>query len=445
MKHRPWWHAILGPDEDTSVHSPNFIWEQYKNAKRYKEVFYENVLLNHLQRNDCLITKKGLYRCLKSYCLKEGIDLLKIIPRTFYLTSCDAHKDDDMQEFMDINENRLSCLINSKSNNDEDEQSSKPVTPNDIIWIMKPASRTNRGFGIKVVQGINAVLEMVNKSASRESTKRAGSGGAAKKPKNVAAAASSASGKAAPGAVEKKSASPDVEDERYAKKAASQHGWIVQLYMDRPLLVSGRKFDIRCYVLVTHCAKKGLKGYFYQDAYVRTSSKKYSLSKLADRETHLTNDAVQKHSKSYGKFEEGNKLDLVEWQSSIRVDYPDAPENVVNKKIFPEIKRISQLTVKAAAETLSDSDVQKSFELFGYDFMIDEQFNPVLIEVNTNPCLEFACPLLTNIITELIENTIRVAVDSEFPPPSVGFRTKACEEAIEAIECNPLKFEKVYP
>ena len=371
--------------------------------------------------------------------------MLKIIPRTFYLTSCDAHKDDDMQEFMDINENRLSCLINSKSNNDEDEQSSKPVTPNDIIWIMKPASRTNRGFGIKVVQGINAVLEMVNKSASRESTKRAGSGGAAKKPKNVAAAASSASGKAAPGAVEKKSASPDVEDERYAKKAASQHGWIVQLYMDRPLLVSGRKFDIRCYVLVTHCAKKGLKGYFYQDAYVRTSSKKYSLSKLADRETHLTNDAVQKHSKSYGKFEEGNKLDLVEWQSSIRVDYPDAPENVVNKKIFPEIKRISQLTVKAAAETLSDSDVQKSFELFGYDFMIDEQFNPVLIEVNTNPCLEFACPLLTNIITELIENTIRVAVDSEFPPPSVGFRTKACEEAIEAIECNPLKFEKVYP
>jgi hypothetical protein len=77
--------------------------------------------------------------------------------------------------------------------------------------------------------------------------------------------------------------------------------------------------------------------------------------------------------------------------------------------------------------------------------MIDEQFNPVLIEVNTNPCLEFACPLLTNIITELIENTMRVAVDSEFPPPSIGFRTKACEEAIEFIESNPLKFEKFYP
>jgi D-alanine-D-alanine ligase-like ATP-grasp enzyme len=27
------------------------------------------------------------------------------------------------------------------------------------------------------------------------------------------------------------------------------------------------------------------------------------------------------------------------------------------------------------------------FELFGFDFMIDEELNPVLIEINTNPAL----------------------------------------------------------
>ena len=441
MKRRPWWHAILGADEDTSVFSPNFIWEMNRNGKRYKEKFYENVLLNHLQKNDCLVTKKGLYRCLKAYCLKESLDLLKIIPRTFYLASNGSRKDDDMDEFISVNENHISSLF-AKTNNNKDEESTRDAhSSKDVIWILKPASRTNRGFGIKVVQGMEAVLETVNKSSSRESTRKdsASAGKATSRSRN--------SSKAGPGNADKSSV-PDTENEKLAsraKKVASQDGWIVQLYMERPLLVSGRKFDIRCYVLVTHCAKKGLRGYFYQDAYVRTSSKKYSLNKLADRETHLTNDAVQKHSKSYGKFEEGNKLDMEEWQSSIRVDYPDAPEDVVSKKIFPEIRRISQLTVKAAAETLSISDVQKSFELYGYDYMVDEQFNPVLIEVNTNPCLEFACPLLTTIISELIENTIRVAVDAEYPPPSLGYRTKACEEAIEAIECCPLKFEKFYP
>lgn len=28
------------------------------------------------------------------------------------------------------------------------------------------------------------------------------------------------------------------------------------------------------------------------------------------------------------------------------------------------------------------------FQLFGYDFMLDENFKLYLIEVNTNPCLE---------------------------------------------------------
>jgi tubulin--tyrosine ligase len=166
---------------------------------------------------------------------------------------------------------------------------------------------------------------------------------------------------------------------------------------------------------------------------------------LSDRETHLTNDAVQKHSKEYGKFEDGNKLDLEEWQATILEDYPEAPTDVVKRIIFPEIKRLSKLSIEAAAETLSLSNVQRSFELYGYDYMIDESYQPVLIEVNTNPCLEFACPLLTGLITELIENTIRVAVDPEYPPPSIGFRTKACEDAIEALESSPIKFDLFYP
>ena len=48
-----------------------------------------------------------------------------------------------------------------------------------------------------------------------------------------------------------------------------------------------------------------------------------------------------------------------------------------------------------------------SFEMLGYDFMIDQDFKLSLIEVNTNPCLETESPLLARIIPELIENTFR--------------------------------------
>ncbi len=54
------------------------------------------------------------------------------------------------------------------------------------------------------------------------------------------------------------------------------------------------------------------------------------------------------------------------------------------------------------------------FEIFGYDFMIDEDFKIYLIEVNTNPCLETSCPLLARIISEMLEDSFRIAVDPLF-------------------------------
>jgi tubulin monoglycylase TTLL3/8 len=48
-----------------------------------------------------------------------------------------------------------------------------------------------------------------------------------------------------------------------------------------------------------------------------------------------------------------------------------------------------------------------SFEVFGLDYMIDENFKVWLIEVNTNPCLELACPLLGRVIPTMLENAFK--------------------------------------
>ena len=46
--------------------------------------------------------------------------------------------------------------------------------------------------------------------------------------------------------------------------------------------------------------------------------------------------------------------------------------------------------------------------------MIDEDFRIYLIEVNTNPCLETSCPLLARIISEMLDNSLRIAFDPVF-------------------------------
>ena len=57
------------------------------------------------------------------------------------------------------------------------------------------------------------------------------------------------------------------------------------------MLYDKRKFDIRCYLLMTS-VNGLLKAYWYSDGYVRTSSKEFSLKNISNKMIHLTNDAI---------------------------------------------------------------------------------------------------------------------------------------------------------
>ena len=51
------------------------------------------------------------------------------------------------------------------------------------------------------------------------------------------------------------------------------------------------------------------------------------------------------------------------------------------------------------------------FEIYGYDFLVDSKGKVWLIEINTNPCLEFAGSLLSRIIWHMVENSLAIALD----------------------------------
>jgi hypothetical protein len=66
---------------------------------------------------------------------------------------------------------------------------------------------------------------------------------------------------------------------------------------------------------------------------------------------------------------------------------------------------MKKLATDAIRSTFTKFDKNKkefSFEIFGLDFMIDENFKVWLIEANTNPCLEISCPLLGRIIPPML-------------------------------------------
>ncbi len=115
------------------------------------------------------------------------------------------------------------------------------------------------------------------------------------------------------------------------------NNFVIQKYLERPLLIKKRKFDIRLWVLVTH----EYKCFLFREGYIRTSSYEYDTSpESIDKPfIHLTNNAVQKFNENYGAFEEGNQLSLKRGTDMMKEDGVSCDLNeLMNGSILEIIK-----------------------------------------------------------------------------------------------------------
>lgn len=62
--------------------------------------------------------------------------------------------------------------------------------------------------------------------------------------------------------------------------------------------------------------------------------------------------------------------------------------NVFEEEIKPKIKNIIRSSILSCSENVESR--KNSMELYGYDIMIDTNFNPWLLEVNSSPSLEYS-------------------------------------------------------
>jgi len=152
--------------------------------------------------------------------------------------------------------------------------------------------------------------------------------------------------------------------------------------------------------------------YFFKEGYLRTSSTEFEidLENIDNAFVHLTNNAVQKHAENYGDFEDGNMLSFPRFQEYMDEHYPDCGVSVYDH-LVPQMHEIIVKTFNAVRKTVDPNRRKSCFELFGYDFILDDEFNMWLIEVNTNPCLEESSELLKRLLPRMIEDMLKLTVD----------------------------------
>lgn len=76
---------------------------------------------------------------------------------------------------------------------------------------------------------------------------------------------------------------------------------MVQKYIEKPLIILNRKFDIRQWILITDW--NPLTIWIYDECYLRFTAEEYDPKDLENKMSHLTNNSIQKKGENYNNSE----------------------------------------------------------------------------------------------------------------------------------------------
>lgn len=222
-------------------------------------------------------------------------------------------------------------------------------------------------------------------------------------------------------------------------KTIHRKEFLITKYITNLDLINGKKYDFRLYILVT--GLKPLRIYFNQDGLVRIASKKFSLDRksIKNRYVHLTNTGVNSGSKDFIKpnnytNEEANIWNLHTYEkhiTSLGADYKELKTKIFDIIIKSIISVYKNLTTELSENNLNDINF---YDILGYDVIITNDYNPILLEINSGPSMYRHNALDKIIKTNLLIDTLNLVGITPFSKNLI-FNQKAEPDTI-SVEYN---------
>ena len=427
FSHRINWCLISNNNNETI----NFEWKYFSNKINYKEYKYDSTIpikklkmINLFEKNYEIGNKKYMFLNLIKYCDKENINVFEIVPFTIIINNSNNIDDslDKIKKIMNlIEKNKLSnkdLISNQKYNEIFDDDKFNESLKNQYIyinknflslknyWIIKPTD-LYQGKCIeicnsfddlvkiskKIFKGVNQKLipEQLNITTNIEDNNDIIDNN---------------------NSTEKLITLNNIHNNNIKKKIIKTRMYctneiIVQKYLDNPLLYKNRKFDIRCFVLLD----SNFNLYFCKEGHLKGSSELYNLNN-SNKFIHITNYSLQKNSNKFELYEIGNEMSYKDFKNylineNISLDKFDYMINQMKLLIKISFKSVSKKLLKNKKNILC-------FEIFGYDFILDNDFKLWILEINNNPGLSISSPVIEKLVPRMMDDAFRLTLDKVF-------------------------------
>lgn len=201
-----------------------------------------------------------------------------------------------------------------------------------------------------------------------------------------------------------------------SKTIIKSERFVIQKYIEKPLLFLQKKMDIRVWVLIN----QEMKMFVFKECYFRLSSENYNFSNMKEKFVHLTNNALQKYSTNFDPDETIKSIDQFDEYINQNVD----PNYQFKRDTFPKIKDQIKTIGRIASSKALSNNKNFTFEIFGADFMIDIDFGVWFLEVNSNPSMSTTTELLKIYVLRMLDDTMKLTIDKIFKPPENPIQTE---------------------
>ncbi|XP_054577345.1 inactive polyglycylase TTLL10 isoform X2 [Eptesicus fuscus] len=184
---------------------------------------------------------------------------------------------------------------------------------------------------------------------------------------------------------------------------------VVQRYIENPLLLDGKKFDVRSYLLIA-CAMPYMV--FFGHGYARLTLRLYD-PHSQDLSGHLTNQFMQKKSPLYMLLKEDTVWSMEQLNRYIN-DKFSKTRGLPRDWVFTTFtKQMQQIMAHCFLAVKSKLECKLGyFDLIGCDFLIDDNFKVWLLEMNSNPALHTNCEVLKEVIPRVVMETLDLALET---------------------------------
>jgi len=189
----------------------------------------------------------------------------------------------------------------------------------------------------------------------------------------------------------------------------STRDYIVQRYIRDPLLLRGRKSEIRVYWLVA--SLDPLLVLLYREGTVRLNSLPFRLDDFSNPLVHVTNVYQQKRHRGYDPTLR-LKWDFEELEKYVTCDLGVADPGFLQSQLLPQVRSALGCVVRAAlGERTAPAGRGLCFGLYGADLILDSSLRLWLTEIQKGPGLSLDDPIKQRVIPAMLQEVLRIVLE----------------------------------